>query len=102
MTSSQPIAPAGSCRRTRTALGGRLALGLGVALCAVCCSIPLVAAAGIGGAALAAIGVYTERMAPVFLGAGVLAFAGALAWSRRRGVGSPCATDCACRTAANR
>ena len=89
----------GSCGRRRATGRTRWALGLGVTLCAVCCSLPMLAALGVGGAMLASIGAYADRIAPVFLGAGILTFVAVMLWSRRRGAAASCAADCGCRTA---
>lgn len=72
-------------------------LALGVAACAVCCSIPLLVGIGVGGAALTAVGVWAETAGLAFLGFGVLA-AGAVLVRRRQRHGAACAIDCACRT----
>jgi hypothetical protein len=88
-----------TCGRQRATGRARWALGLGVVLCAVCCSLPMLAALGIGGAVLASIGAYADRIAPVFFGAGIVAFVGVMLWSRRRAAMSSCAVDCACRPA---
>lgn len=73
-----------------------LLLALGVAACAVCCSIPLLVGIGVGGAALTALGVWAETAGVAFLGLGVVA-AGIVFWRRRQRHGAACAINCACR-----
>ena len=63
-----------SCPRTRNRAHPGSLLGLGLFLCALCCSVPLLAGIGIGGAALASMGVHAESVGLVFLGLGVLGF----------------------------
>ena len=71
-------------------------LSLGAIACAVCCSLPLLAGLGLGGATLTAIGAWAELAGVTLLGLGVLS-AGLVFWRRRQAHGAACAIDCACR-----
>jgi hypothetical protein len=90
-----------SCPNRRNPARPGLMFGVGLFLCALCCSVPLLAAIGIGGAALAAFGTYAESLGLAFLGLGLMGVVWGLV-RRRRGnsqAGS-CPVDCDCRTAA--
>ena len=69
---------------------------LGVVACAICCSIPLLVGAGVGGAAITAVGVWAETAAVTFLGVG-LGAAALVSWRRRQRHGAACSLDCGCR-----
>lgn len=72
---------------------------LGVILCALCCSIPLLVGLGLSGAALTALGAYGGWLGVALIGLGLLGFVWGLV--RRRKVashGPSCSTTCGCRT----
>jgi hypothetical protein len=94
-TPSSSRGPEGLSKKARPAT----LFSLGVILCALCCSIPLLVGLGLGGAALTVIGAYVERLGLVLMGLGVLGFIWGLV--RRRKVashGASCSTTCGCRT----
>ncbi|MDY7226965.1 hypothetical protein [Hyalangium rubrum] len=76
---------------------------LGVILCALCCSIPLLVGLGLSGAALTAIGAYGERLGVAFIGLGMLGFIWGLVRRRKAASHGPsCSTTCGCRTGVSR
>lgn len=70
-----------------------------MALCALCCSLPLLAGLGLGSASLAAIGFFAERAGIVLVALGALIGVVALVRRRNReqGCGASCSIDCSCR-----
>jgi hypothetical protein len=87
-----------SCVNRSNPARPRVMVGLGLLLCALCCSVPLLAAIGIGGAALAAFGTYAESLGLVFLGLGVAGLIwGFLRRHRRRSQAGSCPVDCECQ-----
>ena len=81
MLSAQAPRTAGPTGK-KTARPGIL-LGIGLLLCALCCSLPLLAGMSIGGAALLALGGHVERIGIVFIALGALGFAWGLIRRRR-------------------
>jgi hypothetical protein len=96
MPSRPETAP--SCPNKKPNARSGVMFGVGLLLCAVCCSAPLLAGIGIGGAALAAFGTYAELLGLALVGLGALGFV-LSAIGRRRSLAraNSCALDCACR-----
>lgn len=86
--------PVGLSKKARPAT----LFSLGVILCALCCSLPLLVGLGLGGAALTTLGAYVERMGLVLMGLGMLGFVWSLVRRRKEASHGPsCSTTCGCR-----
>jgi hypothetical protein len=81
MLSVQAPSTAGSTGKNPARPG--ILLGIGLLLCALCCSLPLLAGLGIGGAALLALGGHAERIGIVFIALAALGFGSGLIRRRR-------------------
>ena len=90
---SRPPASPGS-RGYKDKLPG-LMFGLGIALCALCCTTPLLVGIGVGGAALVAFGATFEKAGLLLVALGALGLIRAIV-RRRRARAASCSTDCAC------
>jgi hypothetical protein len=90
--------PTSRCPAKQNPARPGLMFGIGLLLCALCCSLPLLAGIGIGGAALAGFGGHLESIGLGFLAVGAGGFVWGLIRRRRAGAtADSCAVGCDCQ-----